>query len=44
MEANLAEVNDINNNRIKVRLVKQPNMISKVRIIDPQVEFIMRKL
>jgi hypothetical protein len=44
VEANLAEVNDINNNRIKVRLVKQPDMISKVKIIDPQVEFIMRKL
>ncbi len=44
VEANLAEINDISNNRIKVRLVKQPGIISKAKIIDPQVEFIMRKL
>lgn len=44
VEANLAEVNNISNNRIKVRLVKQPDFISKAKIIDTQVEFIMRKL
>jgi YbbR domain-containing protein len=44
IEANLSEINDISNNRIKIKLVKQPGMISKAKIIDPQVEFIMRKL
>jgi hypothetical protein len=44
VEVNLSEINDISNNRIKVRLVKQPTIISKAKIIDPQVEFIMRKL
>lgn len=44
VEANLAATNDINNNRIKVRLVKQPAQISKLKIINPHVEFIMRKL
>lgn len=44
VEANLSATNDISNNRIKVRLVKQPGIISKAKIINPQVEFIMRKL
>lgn len=44
VEANLSEVDDISNNRIKVKLVKQPEYVSKVKIINPQVEFIMRKL
>jgi hypothetical protein len=44
VEADLAAVNDISNNRIKLRLVKQPDKISKAKIINPQVEFIMRKL
>jgi len=44
VEANLAQTNDVSNNRIKVRLVEQPNFVSKAKIIDNQVEFIMRKL
>jgi hypothetical protein len=44
VEANLAEVNNIANNRIKVSLVKQPQKVSKTKIINAQVEFIMRKL
>lgn len=44
VEADLAATNDINNNRIKIKLVKQPPEVSKVKIINPQVEFIMRKL
>jgi len=44
VEANIAEINDISNNRIKLRLVKQPSIISKAKMIEPQVEFIMRKL
>ena len=44
VEANIAQTNDVSNNRIKVRLVKQPTFISKAKIIDTQVEFIMRKL
>jgi hypothetical protein len=42
--ADLAAANDISNNRIKLRLVKQPDKVSKAKIINPQVEFIMRKL
>jgi YbbR domain-containing protein len=44
VEANIAQTNDVSNNRIKVRLVKQPTFVSKAKIIDNQVEFIMRKL
>jgi hypothetical protein len=44
VEANLTSTDDITNNRIKVRLVKQPKEVSKVKMINPQVEFIMRKL
>lgn len=44
IEANLSAKNDISNNRIKVRLVSQPDKVSKAKIINPQVEFIMRKL
>lgn len=44
VEADLGSANDINNNRIKIKLVKQPVEVSKVKIINPQVEFIMRKL
>jgi len=44
VEANLGTSNDISNNRIIVRLLKQPICVSKAKIINPQVEFIMRKL
>lgn len=44
LEVDLANSNDINKNRIKVRMVKQPPQVSKLKIINPQVEFIMRKL
>jgi hypothetical protein len=44
IEANMSANNDISNNRIKLRLVKQPAIVSKVKILNPQVEFIMRKL
>ncbi len=43
-EINLANDSDITNNRIRVKLTKQPEYVSKVKIINPQVEFIMRKL
>jgi YbbR domain-containing protein len=44
VEADLAEKNDISNNRIKVRLTQLPSSISKAKILNPTVEFIMRKL
>lgn len=44
VEADLAAKEDITNNRIKLRLTKLPNTVSKAKILNPTVEFIMRKL
>ncbi len=44
IEANINEKIGISNNRIKLNLVKIPAIVSKAKIINPQVEFIMRKL
>jgi hypothetical protein len=44
IEADFAATDEITNNRIKVKLIRQPDLVSKVKLINPQVEFIMRKI
>jgi hypothetical protein len=44
IEADFAANDEINNNRIKVKLRRYPEQVSKVKIINPQVEFILRKI